>query len=483
MELFLKILMYLNIGITIIAVITIFLEKDNDHSMISWLLAIFFLQSFGLLLYVLFGINWRKRKLMKTNLESSFKEEIAPFLWLQKKYLEDLVSSGEEEDFEKIRLIRMMQKCNNSLLTLNNQCSLFHKGEDFFKDLKEELKKAKRLIHMEFYIWRSDQLGEEIKDILLQKAAEGVEIRLLFDGWGSFGAISRAYKKSLLSSGIEYRYWLDISVLKPNIKVNYRNHRKIVVIDGHTAYTGGMNIGQEYISGTKRMKSWRDTQIKIEGEGVSILQAVFLSDWYNSGGKVEHQWEQFVTKHNPLGSTPLQVLTSGPDSPWDSIAINYFSLIANAKESVHIQTPYLVPDASLLRAMEEAAMKGVQVNLMMTGVPDKRIPYWVGQTYYERLLKAGVRIYRYTAGFLHSKYVIADSKYISIGSCNMDIRSLEVNFEANLLIFDETIGRELVNTYNKDLESSKEVFLSSIQKRPLLLRLRNSLFRIFSPIL
>ena len=309
-------------------------------------------------------------------------------------------------------------------MTMNNSVRIFDQGEDMFRSLLEEIDTARKSVHMEYFIWRSDELGEKFREALSKKAAEGVEVRLLFDGVGCFRMMSQSYKRKLRKAGIQIRYFLDPLNPFSGWLLNYCNHRKIVVIDGETAYMGGMNIGREYIDGGKRFKSWRDTHLRFSGESVGLLQAVFLADWENSGGKVENESDYINTQPQKSGDLALQIVTSGPDSDWHSLKDLYFNMICNANEEVLIASPYFIIDDSIEEAMVTAALAGVRVRIIMAGPPpDKWIPYWVAQTYYERLIEAGVEFYQYTEGFFHSKYLIADGKIATVGTCNMDMRS------------------------------------------------------------
>ena len=336
---------------------------------------------------------------------------------------------------------------------------------------------------MEFFIWTSDKLGEEIKNILIQKVKEGVEVRLIFDGVGSFGRIGYKYRSELKHSGVQYKYYLDLFAPFSIIKVNYSNHRKIVVIDGKISYTGGMNVGYEYITGGKRFATWKDTQIKLVGDSVKLIQTVFLVDWYNSKNELLLDDKYFPKNTEVTQEMHVQIATSGADSEWDSIQQMYFTMITNANKEIYIQTPYFVPDQSIMTALETAALSGISVNILMTGIPDKRIPFWAAHTYFKPLLKAGVNIFLYKKGFMHSKIVVVDGSMVSIGSCNFDIRSFHINFEINTIIYDSNIASEMIENFYTDLRFCETVSKEYLDNIGILKSFRNSAMRIFSPIM
>ncbi|MCL2480312.1 MAG: cardiolipin synthase [Spirochaetaceae bacterium] len=468
----------------VIAIFIIILDNRSPQSSIAWILLILFFPIIGLISFILFGINWKKTKLTKQSPDIIFAKILETILRNQKYFLSEIATSvsGENES-GKYKLMSLLLNSNSSILTLNNNCKIFNAGEDFFEDLLKELKNAKSSIHMEFFIWTSDRLGEEIKNILIQKVKEGVEVRLIFDGVGSFGRIAYKYRSELKHSGVKYKYYLDLVAPFSIIKVNYSNHRKIVVIDGKIAYTGGMNVGSEYITGGRRFKTWKDTQIKLMGDSVKLIQTVFLVDWYNSKNELLLDDKYFPKISDTMPEMQIQIATSGADSEWDSIQQLYFAMITNANKEIYIQTPYFVPDQSIMTALETAALSGISVNILMTGIPDKPIPFWAAHTYFKPLLKAGVNIFLYKKGFMHSKIVVADGHMVSIGSCNFDIRSFHINFEINTIIYDANLANEMIDNFYNDLRFCETVSKEYLDNIGILKSFRNSAMRIFSPIM
>jgi cardiolipin synthase len=379
--------------------------------------------------------------------------------------------------------ISLALKSGNAIITLHNQIDSYHLGPPFFDDLIRDLENAQDSIHMEFFIYRSDELGRRIKDILERKTEEGVKVRMIFDGVGCFNKMSWKFKRELKHSKIDARYFLDpMNVLSGRL-LNYCNHRKIVVIDGKIGYTGGMNIGLEYLNGGKRFHKWRDSHIRVTGEAVQMLQGVFLSDWYNSGGDTIHDARFFPVTEEESPRLPMQVVCSGPDSDWSSIRMMFVNLIHNANHEIYIQSPYFVPESTIMNALTTASLGGVEVNLMMTGVPDKHIPFWVAHTYFEELVSAGVNLYLYRGGFFHPKTMVIDGTIATVGSCNMDVRSFNLDYEVNTFFYDEKTAENLIAKFREDSAECTHITESDIREFTVWDKLRNSIFRIIAPLL
>lgn len=475
-----SILYVIYIIFTIVLVIRILLDNNSPEVSVAWLLSIIFLPYIGAVLYLLGGINWKKHKILKHRPEITFQEELGSILDRQKIFMGE-ISTKIDNDIAKNMILSLQS--SNSIITLNNKTELFFSGEPLFTSLMNDLEKAEKSIHLEYFIFRSDNIGNKFADILKKKSKEGVEVKILFDGVGCFNKMTRKFKRNISEAGISTKYFLDPTNVLAGRLLNYCNHRKIVVIDGIIAYTGGMNIGDEYITGGNKFDSWRDTHVRLEGESVNMLQSVFLSDWRNSGGKSIQSHTYFPTAVVTEENLPMQIVVSGPDSDWYSLEKLYFNMIMNANGVIYVQTPYFIPSSSLLNALETAALCGVEVNLMITGNPDKKIPFWVAHTYFDSLLAAGVNIFLYKKGFLHSKVLIVDSTISTVGSCNMDIRSFHLNYEVNAVYYNEKITEQLIDQFKHDLQFCVKINDTDRKKLNVLKRLRNSLFRIISPVL
>ncbi|MGE0268907.1 MAG: cardiolipin synthase [Candidatus Omnitrophota bacterium] len=473
----------------VITVIVLLLDNRTPVETFAWILIFVLMPGFGFALYLVSGRNWKKsydhkRKLpqyLAKNLISLFK----PMDDVQGEMIKGMKKSpGLHED----DLVSLLYKSSRALLTMNNKVKVFHSGQEKFDCLLEDIDKAKSFVHLEYFIWRSnDPLGEKFKRLLIRKAKEGVEIKILYDFSGCFFTLERAYVHDLRREGVQmYSFFNYLSPFQFHT-INFRNHRKIAVIDGHTAYMGGMNVGQEYIDGGKKYDTWRDTHFRIQGDAVNVLQAIFAIDWYNT----VHRDDIFEKKYFPFlsekcaieGELPVQFPTSGFDSPWPAILHLYFSVISMAHQQIYIVSPYFIPEESLLMALKTAAMRGVKVTILMAGVPDNVIPYWAAFSYFEDLLKSGVRIFQYQKGFLHAKMFSIDGKICSIGTANFDIRSLRLNYEVNGVFYNKELTGQIDRQIEEDLAVSKEIKLSDLAQITLPERLRNSLLRLISPIL
>lgn len=476
----LSLLYFTYLAYVILITVKILLDNKPPEVTVAWIVAIVFLPYVGVILYLLGGVNWKKKKIMKQLPEEMFKTNLEPVISQQREFMQEI---AHHIDNDVAKTINLLLNASHSIITLNNEVKFYHHGKEHFSDLLQDLEDARETIHMEYFIWRSDALGERIKDILIKKAREGLEVRVLFDGLGCLGRISRRYKRELKKAGVRYRYFLDPLNFFWGRMLNYRNHRKIVVIDGVTGYTGGMNIGMEYITGGKKFPEWRDTHLRLKYEGVQILQAIFFTDWFNSSGEELRGEKYFPSNKKGNLFLPLQVTVSGPDSDWFTIKKLFFNLITNADREIIIQSPYLVPDASILGALETAALGGVDIKIMMTGLADKKIAFWVAQTYFESLLDAGVKIYQYMDGFFHPKMLVVDGVTATVGTCNLDIRSFHLDYEVNVVFYDSEISKTLQDQFYEDLKKCREITKEMVSAISFPKRFRNSLFRIVAPLL
>lgn len=474
-----EIIYYINFFVVFFAIIYILLANKESESSLAWILIIVVLPLLGILLYALFGLDRKKHKIVAYRPEEVYSQSLKKLLGREKQKM-----TGDKSGVAILKNINLLLNTDQAAVTINNNAQLYYHGSTLFPQLLEDLQGAKTSIHMEYFIWKSDRIGSQIKDILVTKAREGVDVKLIFDGLGSFGRISLKYKRELKKAGIQYSYFKDLNRFVARMKINYSNHKKIVVIDGKTAYTGGMNVGDEYIDGGKFFDSWRDTHLRLKGLSVSILQSIFLTDWANCGHELPRNDHLFPLQDDKEeGNLPVQIAISGPDSKWNSIELLLFNMINNASSHLYIQSPYFIPNTAMMRAMESAAMSGISVTFMMAGIPDKKIPWWTAFTNFEPLLKAGVRILHYQAGFLHAKTAIMDDTISTVGTCNMDIRSFRLNYEVNTVFYNEKIARELKEQFLIDEQSCREITLEEIQNMGSPARLRNSFCRLFSPLL
>lgn len=461
----------------------IFLEKKKPQSIIAWMTILTFLPAIGFLFYVLLGsgLSVRTRRMIRKK-KISEKDLLKKFDW--KETLGNLALSSEIIEDKEIA-----EFCFNQGVypCLYNNVKIFNFGMEKITALKEDLLNAKSTINMEYYIFANDHVGREIMEILIQKAKEGVKVKLLYDSVGSKKTRKSFFNRLKKAGGQVADFFppfLHIRMI--NLKLNYRNHRKIVVIDGKIAYTGGINIRDDHMGACKRLRPWRDTHIRIEGSGAFPLQNLFLNDWryaFKEDEKADdYIKEGYFNAPTKKGSVAMQVLSSGPDSQSPQIKEAFIKLITNAKKRVYIQTPYFVPDDAFYSAIRIAVQSGVDVRIMLPKKPDKKVVYLPTLSYAKEMADMGIKIYLYH-GFLHSKTMIIDDNKLSIGTCNMDNRSFSLNFEDTVLIYSKEKNEEYTRQFAKDLTNSTYADTEYFKRFPLLRKMGQAFFRLLSPLL
>ncbi|MCF0148401.1 MAG: cardiolipin synthase [Clostridium sp.] len=454
----------------------IFIERKEPTTTWAWLIILLVLPGIGFIIYLFFGQNLSRQKIFrekKVTDERKAKE-------LLEKFKKEKENSNIAEEF--MDLIRMNYNNSGVLYTCGNKIDTFIDGEEKFNALINDIRAAKKFIHIEYYIFRMDGLGKTIINELKKKVEEGVEVRLLADGMGSKSLRGKKVKY-IRSLGIKFYLFFPGFLPYVNTRVNFRNHRKIVVIDGKVGYVGGFNVGNEYINKGKQFKYWRDTHIRIQGEAVNELNKRFILDWdYASEGELKNYDEYFIDQeeHGDIG---IQIISSGPDHKEEFIKNAYMKIINNAKERIYIQTPYLVPDEPIKEALKIAALSGVDVRIMVPGSPDHFFMEWILSANMGELMECGVRIYKYQKGFIHSKTITADGKVSSIGTANLDIRSFQLNFEINAIIFDSDFTKEQEKIFANDIKDCKQVILEEYNTRGRNIRIKEALIRLIAPIL
>lgn len=464
----------------VFTLIVVILENRSPQKTISWILVLILLPVIGLISYLVFGQSYRKQKMFNL-------KELGDLKWLQilsqkqKGKLEKSKYLKDERIRGKKNVMTLLLNNSKALLTGQNRVKILNDGEETFHEIYKSLRKAKEHIHLEYYIIEDGELANELHKILLDRAKAGVEIRIIYDGVGSW-KLSQKYIDTLRNVGVKIHAFLPVRFPILTSRINYRNHRKIIVIDGKTAFVGGLNFADRYKNGIPDIGIWRDTHLKIVGEAASSLQIVFLIDWYFVRQEVlldEKYIPNFKVKEHCL----IQVISSGADSDWASILQAYFSAIASAKQNVYISSPYFMPNGSILMALKTAAMSGIDVKVLIPKKSDSSMTFYGTLSYIEELLEAGVKIFFYKEGFNHSKIMMVDGIISTVGTANMDIRSFEQNFEVNALIYDETVTMKLRERFLDDLNKSEEIDLKSWQKRSKSQKIKESLARIFSPLL
>ncbi|WP_062109132.1 cardiolipin synthase [Bacillus niameyensis] len=474
----LSLVLLLNI---ILAVFVVFLERRDAGATWAWLLVLFFIPVAGFILYLIFGQNLSRKKIF----EWKDKNKIG-IMEITKNQIE-LLQRGEFpfHDNRTVRykdLIYMLLVNDRSVLTQDNHVEIFTDGNDKFRSLFKDLNEAKDHIHLEYYIIRKGQLANELLEVLVKKAKEGIAVKVLYDAMGS-RRLPRKFFKPLIDAGGKVSAFFPSVIPHLNLQVNFRNHRKLVIIDGKLGYVGGFNIGDEYLGLNKKFGYWRDTHLKITGQAVYGMHTRFILDWNQaSPDKISYEDRLFPVME-PMGDTDIQIVSSGPDSEWEQIKYGVIKLISSAKKYIYIQTPYFIPDASVLDALKIAALSGVDVKLMIPNKPDHPFVYWATYSYVGDLLKTGAKIYIYDNGFIHAKKIIADGKIATIGTANIDVRSFRLNFEVNAFLYDQVLVEQLVDIFHEDMKLSNELTWEQYQNRSLYIRFKESFSRLLSPIL
>lgn len=472
---------FLNI---MLAFVIIFLERKDPIATLAWVLVLLVLPGVGFALYLILSQNFSRKKLftMKINARKTFGNYL--------KMQQDKFISGEmvfkdknneiHRDMIKMNLFR-----NQSFFTQNNDIKVITDGEEKFKELFKCIEEAKESVHVLYYIIKNDDLGKRFIKLLEKKASEGVEVRLLYDSVGGRQLNKKSLECLIASGGKVGKFFSSLFPLL-NFKINYRNHRKIVVIDGRVGFIGGFNIGDEYLGLKEKFGYWRDTHIKIVGSAVTDLQRRFLLDWGNATREdlsYQPKYFPYMIEDESLGSAGVQIVSSGPDQRDETIKQNYVKLITSAKKSILIQTPYFTPDASVMEAIKIAALSGIDVKIMIPNKPDHLFVYWA--TYYNvgELLDYGVKVYTYENGFMHAKTVVIDGTVASVGTANFDVRSFKLNFEVIALIFDSNISKQLEDIFYNDMENSLELTKDVYLQRGICIKFKESISRLLSPLL
>lgn len=447
----------------------IFLEGQNPDRTILWLVTLAFVPILGIVLYVLLGPDLKRLKNRK--------------LFKPVKSYPTIVSPLEEKTPVRVKKSAVLAfRSSGADIMERGEVRILIDGEETFAQIKAALRGAKRYIHIEYFIFQNDRLGGEIAEILCEKARQGVKVRMTTDGVGS--RISRKRIRQLLAAGVEYKTFMPVSFPAFHSGINFRNHRKIVVVDSDVAFTGGLNVGVEYL-GEGRLGKWRDTHAQFTGEAVYALNDIFLQDWeIASGESLSPDHAQFAATEPEhcaaLPFLPIQIVASGSASPWHSISDMYFLMIAEAQKRIWIATPYLVPGEAIMKALTIAALSGVDVRLLIPDKPDHFLVFWAGRSNIEMLLRAGVRIWFYTDGFIHAKTVLMDDTIASVGTANLDNRSLEINFEVQAFIYDAQMCAIFERDFLRDLDHSRECQLSEWEKRGAGFRVLESMGRLWS---
>ncbi|WP_316569560.1 cardiolipin synthase [Neobacillus sp. YIM B06451] len=464
-------------GIILVSVFSLILENRSAQHTLVWIYVLVFIPLLGYIFYLYSGQLYlkgylfkSKRQLNRDQWERMMRSEVTPDLTF-------LV--GSQENFA-----RFAGKAAKTPISTASRSVVLKNGKETFGELKDWLRKAESYIHIEYYIFRSDRLGKEIIDILIDKARSGVEVRFIFDAAGSM-TLSVADLKAMGEAGIQAIPFSPLKFGFFNQKFNFRNHRKIVIIDGKVGFVGGLNVGVEYLGEDENIGYWRDTHLMLTGEAVYTLHTIFLLDWeYVSGEKVLNE---FPIERHPIEVKELdgaiQVVASGPDTQQGIMSDFYYAMMAAANHSIWIATPYFVPDESIRTALRVAAAKGLEVRILVPEINDSFLTQYATRSYFPELLRSGAEVYSYKKGFLHQKVIIVDGNLASIGTANMDMRSFHLNFEVNVFLYGTSSIRDLVAHFEGDMKESEKIGAVDFYKRGLWNRMKESFARLFSGVL
>ena len=466
----------------LLSIVVVFFQRRNPKSVWAWLLILYFIPVLGFVFYLLIGADMHKRKMFRT-------KEIEDRLANAIRRQELMIRSQElKQKYPGVTdysdLVMYHLHTTSAMLTDDNNVEFFVNGEDKFAALKEDMRNAKKSIHIQYYIIKNDELFRSIVEILKEKVKEGVKVRILYDSMGCWKMRKKIWKQ-LEKEGIQCTEFFPALVGRLHLRINYRNHRKIVVIDDCIGYVGGFNIGKEYIDKDPKFGHWRDTHMRITGSSVTALEARFILDWNFADRKRLLSYEDYMDnlKMEHTGRSPIQIITSGPDSHDEYIRNTYVRMIHKARKSIYIQTPYFIPDESMMTALQIAIHSGVEVNIMIPCKPDHPFVYWATYSYIGEMVAAGAKCYVYNNGFLHAKTLSIDGMVACVGTANMDFRSFGLNFEVNAVIYSERTVQRLERAFENDMTLCTQVTRKVYDERGLVIKAKEQFSRLLSPLL
>ncbi len=458
-------------AVVITTIFVVILDNRNPIKTMAWILVLFFLPVVGLLFYLFFGRSTRKEQLITKK----------GYARLSKRpMMEYQTQESLAGNVSKQRLVSFFTQVNSALTFEGNQVEFYTNGYSMIQSMIRELSRARHHIHLEYYIFEDDAVGRLLRDVLIDRARAGVKVRVLYDDVGCW-KVDHAFYEQMLCEGIEVQGFLKVRFPQFTSKVNYRNHRKLTIIDGEVGFIGGMNIAERYLKGVS-WESWRDTQVKLSGKAVYGLQTAFLTDWYAVDRSLITSAEYFPAIPS-RGETIAQIVTSDPVGEWKDIMQGLMMAICSARHYFYVQSPYFVPTEQIKTALQTAALSGVDVRLMLPKRADTWLIHESSLSYLEDMMKAGVKIYLYRRGFLHSKLMVCDDELSTVGSTNMDFRSFEHNFEANAFFYDKMTALAIKNIF---LEDQKHCLLLSSKiwnKRSWKNKVIESVVRLLAPLL
>ena len=464
----------LYVAIMIPAIIRVLLDNRQPAKTMAWILVLAFMPFVGIIFYIFFGQNTRKeRHISDRSMDQLTKRSMLEFVEQENLHL----------PANNKPLMNLFTNQNWAFPFKDNRVDIFTDGYEFICSLLYNMGKAQHHIHLDTYIFEDDALGYLVADALIDKAEQGVEIRVIYDDVGCW-KVKDAFFERMRDTGIDVHAFMPVRFPAFTSKVNYRNHRKLCVIDGKVGFIGGMNIAKRYVKGTGK-QPWRDTHLRIQGGGVYALQRAFLIDWYFVDRTLITNRVYYPPVDIHINNSCLvQVVTSSPIAPWPDIMQGYVRILLQAQKYVYMETPYFLPTEPVLFAMRTAALAGVDIRLMIPRKADAKLVEWASRSYVMEAIEAGVKVYLYMGGFNHSKLLVSDDNLCTVGSTNIDFRSFENNFEANAFFYDEEMAQRIKAIYLKD--ESQSILVDDVSyfvKRPFMKRLFESIVRLLSPLL
>ena len=480
-ETFSTIILLVNI---LFIIIVVFYERKDPSATLAWVMALVIFPVFGFILYLFLGQSFSKQKMFRIKKEEDRVLRGIIDSQITKLEQEGVAVQADGRLSDGLQsMILMLLRNDDAFLTSNNQVRVFTDGKEKFASLLQDIREATDFVHLEYFIWEDDGIGNEMRVALTERARAGVEVRLLCDGYGS-AALPRHFFDEFKEAGGKVAFFFPSYLRYFNPRYNYRNHRKIAIIDGTTTYIGGMNIGDDYLGLNPKWGYWRDCAVRIRGDAALAAHIRFFLDWRFAAKEDRLEpGPRYLPRSPDVPGTPIQVVSGGPDTAFNPVKEEYLKMISLARETVYLQTPYFIPDESVLDALRMAALSGVDVRIMMPDRPDHVFVYWAGISYIRQLLDSGVKAYTYDNGFIHAKTIVVDEAVASVGSGNWDVRSFRLNFETNAVMYDPAIARHLKEAFIKDLDVCSPITFERLDALPWSKKVRQSIARLFSPML
>lgn len=472
---------------TLFAIVTVFKEKRDIAATWAWLLVLNLLPGIGFLIYLFAGKKISKERIFDIKVQEKLGIDQLVSLqkeqWSEKELLPYDVLTNEAQ-----QTARLFLDADQAIFTNHNEVKVFTDGKDKFSKLLDDIKHAKDHIHIEYYTFYSDKIGHQILQALQEAQKRGVTVRVIYDSMGSRGQTRHFFKPLEELGGQAEPFFGSKKAYFHSPRLNYRDHRKIVVIDGVIGYIGGFNIGDQYLGRLEKFGYWRDTHLRVVGNAAVALQSQFFMDW---NATVKNSPEsapiEYADRYFPLqrgqGTTGIQIVSSGPDNETEAIKLGYLKMISNAHDYIYIQTPYLIPDDSVMETLGVAALSGVKVKIMIPSKPDHAFVYRATEYYAQELLEKNVEIYKYDNGFMHAKTMVVDGQMCSVGSANLDFRSFKLNFEVNAFCYDRKLTIELTDIFAQDLNNCTKLTPEYFSKQSRWMKFKQYFSRLLSPIL